>query len=276
MQREKSNGGMGFRCFETMNNAMLMKQLWRILKNPDLLISRIFKQKYFRNDSFLEVTPKQGSSFAWKNITGVLEMFKAGLELDTDNEWKWRFTASGIYSVKSGYEWNSKWKSLWQTDYGEVSDWSGTTKVMISFWRLRLPNRVKLVMWRLLHNSLPVFANLMSRGCTDIKGCGFCGFKMEDVVHSFINCWWTKSFWTNLGIMNKPWQSEVNWSISDWVWFILSNEDPKIIKLMCIGIWMIWQNRNLAVHGKEPHSIANSCFRTEQCFHQFKCEVYQV
>jgi hypothetical protein len=43
----KSVGSMGFKNLSAFNLAMLGKQGWRILTNPELLISKLYKAKYF-------------------------------------------------------------------------------------------------------------------------------------------------------------------------------------------------------------------------------------
>lgn len=97
MYGSKLHGDLGFRCFKSMNIAMLMKQLWRILKNPNLLISKIFKQKYFRNIDFFEIRQKPQDTFV--SICRVFEIFKSGLELSSENEWIWKFEdPGGIFS----------------------------------------------------------------------------------------------------------------------------------------------------------------------------------
>lgn len=40
-------GGMGFRCLRDFNVAFLGNQAWRLLSQPDKLVSRIFKARYF-------------------------------------------------------------------------------------------------------------------------------------------------------------------------------------------------------------------------------------
>ena len=44
---QKHKGGMGFRNLQAFSLAMLSKQAWRILTNPNSLITRIYKAKYF-------------------------------------------------------------------------------------------------------------------------------------------------------------------------------------------------------------------------------------
>jgi hypothetical protein len=49
----KEIGGMGFRELDCFNMAMLAKQGWRLLKFPDSLAARVFKEKYYPKSSFL-------------------------------------------------------------------------------------------------------------------------------------------------------------------------------------------------------------------------------
>ena len=53
MCRAKSNGGMGFQNLQAFNLAMLAKQGWRLLSNPDSLCAKVFKARYFPNGDVL-------------------------------------------------------------------------------------------------------------------------------------------------------------------------------------------------------------------------------
>ncbi|CAN1338589.1 Uncharacterized mitochondrial protein AtMg00310 [Linum perenne] len=56
----KEHGGVGFRDLRGFNLGMMGKQGWRFLADPDALITKIFKAKYFPKGCFL--TAKEGSN----------------------------------------------------------------------------------------------------------------------------------------------------------------------------------------------------------------------
>lgn len=55
MGRSKSLGGLGFRDLECFNKALLEKQGWRLLQQPDSLIAQILREKYYPRGCFLGV-----------------------------------------------------------------------------------------------------------------------------------------------------------------------------------------------------------------------------
>lgn len=74
----KSKGGMGFRDFQSFNLAMLAKQVWRLMAEPDSLCSRVLRAKYYPDGDLLNAKPKKGSSYTWQSILAGLECFKEG------------------------------------------------------------------------------------------------------------------------------------------------------------------------------------------------------
>ncbi|KAL0313492.1 UNVERIFIED_CONTAM: putative mitochondrial protein [Sesamum radiatum] len=75
----KQEGGLGFRKLGLFNPAMLAKQIWRIITNPDSLLSRMLKQKYYPNSEVLLATVGPGSSITWRSILAARELFLAGM-----------------------------------------------------------------------------------------------------------------------------------------------------------------------------------------------------
>ncbi|XP_039031975.1 uncharacterized mitochondrial protein AtMg00310-like [Hibiscus syriacus] len=66
MCKPKREGGLGFRDLYSFNLALLGKQFWCFIKEPDSLVASVFRAKYFPNGDILHATLKDMSSFAWK------------------------------------------------------------------------------------------------------------------------------------------------------------------------------------------------------------------
>ena len=76
MCKKKSNGGMGFKKLHEFNVALLGKQAWRILTRLDLLVSRVYKARYFPTCSFLEVGLGCNPSYLWKSILAAQKLVR--------------------------------------------------------------------------------------------------------------------------------------------------------------------------------------------------------
>jgi hypothetical protein len=69
---------MGFRDLHCFNMAMLAKQVWRLLSEPNSLCARVLRAKYYSDGKLLIAKLKSGSSFTWQSIMAGLECFKKG------------------------------------------------------------------------------------------------------------------------------------------------------------------------------------------------------
>ena len=66
--KQKDKGGLGFHEIEIHNQALLGNQSWRICSNPNSLLSRLLRARYFKNSTFLDCNIGTHPSYAWKSI----------------------------------------------------------------------------------------------------------------------------------------------------------------------------------------------------------------
>ena len=69
---------MGFRDLHSFNLAMLDKQVWRLIDDPNSLCAQILRAKYYPSGDILNAGPKAGSSFTWQSIVAGIQTFKRG------------------------------------------------------------------------------------------------------------------------------------------------------------------------------------------------------
>lgn len=88
-----SEGGLGFRNLKDFNVALLTKQLWRILSNINLVVSKRLYGKYNIhgfNDLFVD-NWKALASYTWRSLMTIVNLVKgtirfrvgSGAKIDT-------------------------------------------------------------------------------------------------------------------------------------------------------------------------------------------------
>ena len=69
---------MGFHYIHCFNLAMLAKQAWRLLGNPNSLCAIILRAEYYPNGDLLNTKLKKASSFTWQSIMEGVNYVKHG------------------------------------------------------------------------------------------------------------------------------------------------------------------------------------------------------
>ena len=77
--KPKCQGGLGFRDIEVFNFAMLAKQGWRLLTNPDSLAANVLKAKYFPTCSFLDAKLGSRPSYVWRSLLEARGLLEEGI-----------------------------------------------------------------------------------------------------------------------------------------------------------------------------------------------------
>jgi hypothetical protein len=79
MGTSKDKGGLGFRDLIMFNKALLAKQVWRMMQNPESLMGLIMKAKYFLNNTILEAKIGPRLSLAWRSMMASKELIQNGV-----------------------------------------------------------------------------------------------------------------------------------------------------------------------------------------------------
>ncbi|KAH1114163.1 hypothetical protein J1N35_007541 [Gossypium stocksii] len=75
----KESSGLGYCCLANFNLALLAKQGWRLFDNPNSLLARTLKAKYYPNFDFLNSKLGNIPSYTWKSIWAAKGLLLSGL-----------------------------------------------------------------------------------------------------------------------------------------------------------------------------------------------------
>lgn len=98
------------------------------------------------------------------------------------DSYSWILTANGEYSTKSGYYValdNYQPATPTTMAHQNQCDWNR------DIWKLQLPLKLRVFLWKAIRGALPIGANLETRGLTTNTTCVFCGMR-ETLDHLFL------------------------------------------------------------------------------------------
>lgn len=179
--------------------------------------------------------------------------------MGNDELW-WPYTSNGDFSVKSAYH---AIRNEARNQHACPSSSMGIPKELWKLvWNAKVPQKLKLFLWKAIHNILPVQENIYRKRISRTKECPLCMKEPETVEHVFFRCDWTRPVWFGLHLghtlAHHNSNSLIHW-LSDWLKEIGKFPEEKelsIIKVLCT-LWMIWKSRNAYVHqGQKPNPLA--------------------
>ncbi|KAK5836891.1 hypothetical protein PVK06_012696 [Gossypium arboreum] len=185
---------MGFRDLSLFNKALLAKQVWRLLTQPDCLLSKVFKSRYYPYSDILSAKTGSYPSLTWRSICGARDLFDDGLLWRIENGAK-RHDPSGEYSVKSGY------RALITKEPQHAENILVTTdidkKLYSSIWDLQIPTKIKIHLWRSLKDYVPHLSNLVKGRLRVDSACPLCKEAPETLHHRLWFCRVLRHLWRN-------------------------------------------------------------------------------
>jgi hypothetical protein len=163
----------------------------------------------------------------------------------------WYFDAKGLFSVKSAYKVAVARRDVFARC--DASSSGNGNKGECDFmwnkiWKLNVPNKVKMFLWRFAHNSLPVRRNVARRGVDIDTRCPMCERLDEDCGHLFFKCKFVRRCWRLMDmedIRTEMMKCRSGLETCSYIWKLEKNTQLKVI----VFLWRWWSARNKASDG---------------------------
>ncbi|XP_074356116.1 uncharacterized protein LOC141695803 [Apium graveolens] len=148
----------------------------------------------------------------------------------------WTKATNGHYSVKTGYHlWHER--NVGTSNVTQSSGWG-------QIWKLSIPHKVKVLLWRVCRNNLPVRSRLSSKGVQLSLACPMCDSCDENVLHLFFDCYFARQCWLHVG--GNYYTQEVEHA-PDWILNkICEGSRDEVVRIARV-LWGIWFVRNKKV-----------------------------
>ncbi|XP_019166879.1 PREDICTED: uncharacterized protein LOC109162647 [Ipomoea nil] len=226
--------------------------------------------RYYRDTTFYEASLGGNPSYVWRSIMVSQNLIRSGcrrrigngrttkgrwshelvsqlfdprdaelilqipVSINFKDDWFWKGDIRGQYTVKDGYRCQ-----------GELS--TTPDAVWNNIWKLRVPPKWRIFLWKALSNILPTITNLVRRRVEIPNICPACGDYEEDIMHILCTCIYARRVW-NVSRLLIP--NVDGYDFMQWVeaWLGSSAISAGFLKEQICGIlYEIWRARNMAV-----------------------------
>ncbi|KAK3204765.1 hypothetical protein Dsin_018811 [Dipteronia sinensis] len=184
----KRSRRLGFRDLTVFNRALVAKQCWRILKNPDSLEAKFLRSCYFQGGNFKQADSNPTGSFLWKILVWGRGLIEAGT--------KWRVgRGTGICVYQDRYiPKPSTFKVISPLVFGELTT-VNQLRSPTEGWNVELirgnfleEDAVKVFIWKACKDWIPKMLNLYCRGIPVNSTCSIWASKDESSWHALWGC----------------------------------------------------------------------------------------
>jgi hypothetical protein len=125
-------------------------------------------------------------------------------------------------------------------------------------WNLKVPSKVKKIIWRALHGILPLKSILINRHIGDSGECPICHLDAEDILHLLFKCEPVKAIWESIGLSSFITDAMVTdrsgSRVLEYI-FCLPDNLPlgfsivELKELVAVTCWYLWWIRHRRTHG---------------------------
>ncbi|KAF4366593.1 hypothetical protein F8388_004257 [Cannabis sativa] len=118
----------------------------------------------------------------------------------------------------------------------------------------RVPQKVKIFLWRMYHRALPTNSQLIRPKVLVQPICNRCGEEMESLEHALVFCSSLLPLWTNLRVWHHLYRGRTG-SLAEllvYLFDVLSKEEFELISMVW---WWVWYDRNSVLFGQKQSRL---------------------
>lgn len=155
----------------------------------------------------------------------------------------WWRSRNGTYSVRSAY-------------FGVMGNFIDSHNLRVPgkwmhIWNLKIPQKVKILLWRVARGCLPTRGNLGRRHVPCEEQCPLYHDAMDDEQHAFFTCPQVQQVWKESGIINEVSTLLNNaWTFNDVLFGLLEKLSHDSRNTLAMVFWVLRKRRN-ENYGKE-------------------------
>lgn len=192
-----------------------------------------------------------------------------------------------MYSVRSGYK-------LTSNLYGAHDSASNNEQRMwwTTLWKIRVPQKVKMFIWRAYHACIPTNFSLWKRKVDLSPMCTICKTKFETVDHALCGCKRSKQICDTM-FQRVDLKIPVQDNFADRIIWLAKHLNGEEFERACLTFWSLWNDRNSFNHNmdvmewtklcewihsywEKTRDVTNSCSETTIPMVNWRMEVQRV
>ncbi|CAB4286719.1 unnamed protein product [Prunus armeniaca] len=192
-----------------------------------------------------------------------------GYVLRNDDRLVWHHEKKGCYTVRSGY-----WLAcaIRDREDGEVgASNSNFENIWLRLWRMQVANKVKVFLWRCMHEILPCRQKLFLKQVVSNPICLRCHQAPKTVLHALWDCPAAREVWQFSALQDSCNSAYYGCFLNlfHYILTVLTDKELRHFGYIC---WNVWNGRNTQLfQGYKPNA-----FQSYQHMQEMAEEFYQA
>lgn len=178
--------------------------------------------------------------------------------------WAWHYEKSGKFTVRSAYCMlihNKVQRTNWLERNAGKSETRAIEKEWTNIWKVSVPSKVRVFLWRLARHSIPTGDVRHHRNMATSSGCSICGAQ-DSWRHSLLDCHMSRCVWALEHEELTEYMCQIqNMDAKGWLAEVMEVTTGEEFLRIAMTLWAIWHARRKAIHESIFQSpLSTHCF----------------